>query len=56
MNSRDQGLTVGELTIAIAALLITLIAWSSFTRKNDSSKNPAHIQPPFEKVTTKQIL
>ncbi len=34
MPSKDQGLTVGELTIAIAILIIAGLIWSNI-RKND---------------------
>ena len=41
MSSKDQGLTVGELTIAIAVLIIGGIIWSNLSKdKNyDQSLN-----------------
>ena len=36
MNSKNYGLTVGELSIAIAALIVVVMVWSSFNKeKND---------------------
>ncbi len=32
MSSKDQGLTVGELTIAIAVLIIGGIIWSNLSK------------------------
>ena len=37
MKSKESGLTVGELTIAIGALIIVGILWTAITKK-DSSK------------------
>ena len=38
MDKRNQGLTVGELTIAIAILIIILLTWSGLN-KNKTEKN-----------------
>ena len=38
MKSRNDGLTVGELTMTVAALIIVCLAWTTFTKK-DSSMN-----------------
>lgn len=39
MTTRESGLTVGQLTIAVAALLIAVIAWTTFKEQGDQSKN-----------------
>ncbi len=39
MNSKESGLTVGELTMAIAALILLAAVWSSFDKKKDTNKS-----------------
>ena len=39
MNPKDQGLTVGELTMAIGALIVAGLIWTTFTKQNESSQN-----------------
>ncbi len=39
MNSKESGLTVGELTMTIAAIIIAALIWSSFDKKQDSNKS-----------------
>ena len=34
MNSKNDGLTVGELSIAIATLIIVGFIWTNLTREN----------------------
>tara|TARA_Y100001968_G_scaffold292816_2_gene298329 strand:+ start:19371 stop:19529 length:159 start_codon:yes stop_codon:yes gene_type:complete len=36
MNSNNEGLTVGELSMAIAGLIIIFLIWSGISKKNDS--------------------
>ena len=36
MQSKDHGLTVGQLTMAIAALLIASLLWTAINKKNES--------------------
>ena len=43
MNSNNKGLTVGELTITIAVLIIAFLAWSAFKEKNET-KAKAYLQ------------
>ena len=48
MHSKNEGLTVGELTIVIGTLLIIFLVWSGVTKKQDSqtklnSNNSYHI-------------
>ncbi len=38
MDTKDQGLTVGELTMAIGALIIAGLIWSSLNKKEESSQ------------------
>ena len=33
MKSKEQGLTIGELTIAISALIITGLIWTTISNK-----------------------
>ena len=35
MHPTDEGLTVGELTIAISAIIILFLVWSGFTGKEN---------------------
>ncbi len=35
MNQKDKGLTVGELTMAIGALIIAGLIWSSFKNSKE---------------------
>tara|TARA_B100000700_G_scaffold305397_1_gene379242 strand:- start:730 stop:942 length:213 start_codon:yes stop_codon:yes gene_type:complete len=37
MDSQNKGLTVGELTIAVAACLIGALIWSSFSKEDVTS-------------------
>ena len=39
MASKDQGLTVGELTIAIGALLVAGLIWSSISNNENSNQS-----------------
>ncbi len=36
MNSNEPGLTVGELTMALSALIIATLIWSTLLSKKDS--------------------
>ena len=36
MKSKDHGLTVGELTMAIGALILAGLIWSTLTTKKES--------------------
>ena len=36
MNPKEQGLTVGELTMAIGLLILIALIWSTFNGKKDS--------------------
>ena len=39
MNSKDQGLTVGELTLAIGTLIIAGLIWSNIVNDKDSEQS-----------------
>ena len=39
MSSRNQGLTVGELTMAIAALILISLVWSGIAKNRDENAN-----------------
>tara|TARA_B100001250_G_C19682670_1_gene736558 strand:+ start:790 stop:972 length:183 start_codon:yes stop_codon:yes gene_type:complete len=38
MNHKNDGLTVGELTITIGVLIIIGVIWSTFTQKQESQE------------------
>ncbi len=38
MKSKEYGLTVGELTMAIGALIIAGLIWSTINRKDDNKE------------------
>ncbi len=47
MSSRKQGLTVGELTIAIGALIIVGLIWSGISKRqepNQSNVNSSYLE------------
>ena len=46
MKSKDNGLTVGELTIGIAALLIVGLLWATFTSKEASKETYRRLASP----------
>ena len=37
MDSKESGLTVGELTMTIGALIIAALIWSSFGKKQEAN-------------------
>tara|TARA_Y100001968_G_scaffold164787_1_gene150835 strand:+ start:892 stop:1056 length:165 start_codon:yes stop_codon:yes gene_type:complete len=39
MSIRNQGLTVGELTMAIAVLILISLVWSGIANNRDKDKN-----------------
>ncbi len=39
MQKKNEGLTVGELTIAIAIVLIISLVWSGLNKKNESKNS-----------------
>lgn len=39
MESRNKGLTVGELTMAIGALVLGALVWTSFSNNEEESSN-----------------
>ncbi len=39
MNSKDQGLTVGELTMAIGIVIIVGLIWSNLVKKSPQKQN-----------------
>ena len=44
MDNRNEGLTVGELTIAIATILIISLTWSGLSKRDESKKSLASIR------------
>ena len=38
MNSKEKGLTVGELTLAIGALIVAGLIWTSIAQKEESQE------------------
>ena len=45
MQSQNQGLTVGELTLAIGAILVVTLIWSTAVKKKDSNDTSKLIAP-----------
>ncbi len=45
MNSGDQGLTVGQLTIAIGTLIIAGLIWSTFVSEEKSKNQSSNTFP-----------
>ena len=41
MNSDEKGLTVGELTMAVGALIIVALIWSTVNSQKDSESKSA---------------
>ncbi len=39
MESKESGLTVGELTIAIFALIVASIIWTSINKRDESNQS-----------------
>ena len=39
MNQSNEGLTVGELTIAVGVLLILFLLWTGISKKPESKNN-----------------
>jgi len=39
MESKKNGLTVGELTMAIGALIIAALIWASIAKKEEAQKS-----------------
>ena len=45
MNYKSQGLTVGELTIAVGLVIIIALIWSNIGKKESSKTSFLHSQP-----------
>ncbi len=43
ITERDQGLTVGELTIAIGSILFIVLLWNIFSSKKADEQSTRHI-------------
>ena len=44
MNYKSQGLTVGELTIAVGVVIIIALIWSNIGNKESSKPNLSYLQ------------
>jgi len=55
MNFKNDGLTVGELSIAIATLLIVGFIWTSLTKSNEKQEVSMLIKSSSELVYPKQL-
>ena len=55
MNLKNDGLTVGELSIAIATLLIVGFIWTSLTKNNEKQEVSMLIKNSSELVYPKQL-
>ncbi|WP_320677312.1 hypothetical protein [Prochlorococcus sp. MIT 1300] len=49
MNFRNEGLTVGELTMAVATLIIVGLIWTTFNNQSNSSKESTL---PLQNIST----
>ena len=47
MSKNNQGLTVGELTMAIGALILASLVWTGITHNRDANKNSFN---PYQKI------
>ena len=45
MNYKNQGLTVGELTIAVGVVIIIALTWSNLGNKENSKTSVSYLQP-----------
>ncbi len=51
MNSKENGLTVGELTIAISVLILTGLIWTNISKKDNSNQISTNSNPQtIEKI------
>ena len=55
MNLKNDGLTVGELSIAIATLLIVGFIWTSLTKSNEKQEVSMLIKNSSELVYPKEL-
>ncbi len=55
MNLKNDGLTVGELSIAIATLLIVGFIWTSLTKSNEKKEVSMLTENSGELVYPKQL-
>ncbi len=49
MPNKEQGLTVGELTIAISGLIVILLLWTTFDGQKQSENNSLLLKENIEK-------
>ena len=56
MRSKEQGLTVGELTIAISALIITGLIWTTISNKEEAKDSSNTINHPSFLKTNNKII
>ena len=56
MNLRNDGLTVGELSIAIATLIIVGFLWTNLTKDNESQEVSNFINNSSELSYPKQLF
>ena len=51
MNYKSQGLTVGELTIAVGVVIIIALIWSNLGNKENPKTSLLHSQPSTSLLT-----
>ena len=56
MNSKNDGLTVGELSIAIATLIIIGFIWTNLTKKDGNQEVSMFINNSSETSYPKQLF
>ena len=54
MNLKNDGLTVGELSITIAVLIITGVIWTNLTKDKENQEVSMFINDSSEIIYTKQ--
>ncbi len=47
MNFREKGLTVGELTMAVGAIILIALAWTAFIPKEAENTNSLNVPIPM---------
>ena len=55
MKLKEKGLTVGELTMAIGALLIAGLLWATINKKNESKNISRHSMSPSISIEAKNF-
>ncbi len=52
MNSHNQGLTVGELTITVGIMIIAVLIWSNLAKRETQKQSFNNISIPVNLINT----